>query len=122
MKKTLLSVLVILSVSLTYAQSSKTKPATKPAAPVCKNQYDSASYAVGMSVANYYKKSGLTNLNADLVSKAISDILGGKPGVLDQATASMVFNKYINAQNTEKSKVNISAGEKLLAQNKIKPG
>jgi FKBP-type peptidyl-prolyl cis-trans isomerase FklB len=119
-------VLVIASMSAVHAQTGKTKPVAKPVvkttAPVCKNLYDSVSYAVGMSVANYYKKSGITNLNAAMVSKAINDILGGKQGVLDEASASAVLNSYINAQSAEKSKVNISAGEKFLVQNKTKPG
>ena len=126
MKRILLSVLVIVSVSAAHAQTGKTKPAAKPAttvsAPVCKNLYDSVSYAVGMSVANFYKRSGLTTLNATLVSKAINDILGGKPALLDEPTGQMVLSNYINSQNSEKAKVNITAGEKFLAQNKTKPG
>lgn len=122
MKKILLSVLTA-STLFANAQTGKAKPVVhKPVAPVCKNQFDSASYAVGMSVAMYYKKAGITSLNSTLVTKAINDILGGKAGVLDEASASMVLNNYINGLNAEKAKGNISAGEKFLAQNKTKPG
>lgn len=126
MKKIALSVLVIVLVNIAYAQTGKTKPVAKPAtkvsAPVCKNQNDSVSYAIGMSVANFYKKSGVKELNATLVSKAINDILGGKQGVLDESSASMVLNNYFNALSAEKSKATINAGEKFLAENKNKPG
>jgi len=126
MKKIALSVLVIVLVNIAHAQTGNTKPAAKPATkvsgPVCKNLNDSVSYAIGMSVANFYKKSGVKELNATLVSKAINDILGGNQGVLDEQSASMVLNNYFNALSTEKSKGVISAGEKFLAENKSKPG
>ena len=52
--------------------------AAKPAVNALKNMNDSASYAVGVSVANFYKQQGIKNLNTSLVSKAINDIYPGK--------------------------------------------
>ena len=59
MKKSFFSLLFLALATTGFAQPAKTtKPAAKPL-PVLKNQMDSVSYAVGMSVANYYKKEGI---------------------------------------------------------------
>jgi len=83
---------------------------------------DSASYAVGVSVANFYKQQGVTTLNTILVSKAIDDILAGKKALLDDATTTTVMNNYLNQLQAEKTKPNMEAGHQFLAQNKLRPG
>ena len=70
--------LLILSV-VVFAQGGK-KPANstsiKPAvsATDLKTLLDSISYAVGVSVANFYKQQGIKNLNGTLISNAINDV------------------------------------------------
>ena len=83
---------------------------------------DSASYAIGISVANFYKQQGIKNLNTTLISKAINDIMSGKKPLMDDGTANNVMNNYMTRVQEEKSKATIEAGEKFLAQNKTKPG
>ena len=68
MKKLILSVFVLITTISLCAQPGQTKPATKPAVskpalPVLKTMNDSASYAVGVSVANFYKQQGVKKLN-----------------------------------------------------------
>ena len=92
--------------------------ATKPAPPVLKNLLDSASYAVGLSVANFYKQQGINKINPNLVSKAISDQLKGEKMLMDEQTANAVMNKFMSQMQAEKSRPNIEAGEKFCAENK----
>jgi FKBP-type peptidyl-prolyl cis-trans isomerase FklB len=94
----------------------------KPAAPVLKTLNDSASYAVGVSVANFYKQQGIKTINTSLLSKAVNDILAGKTPLLDDATANMVMNNYMTKIQAEKSKPTIEEGQKFLAKNKLRPG
>lgn len=125
MKKISLFILLIAAINSLIAQPAKTpvKPtAVKPALPVLKNINDSASYAVGVSVANFYKQQGITKMNTNLVSKAINDIMTGKKPLLDDATANNVMNSYMSRLQAEKSKPTIEAGQKFLAKNKLKPG
>ncbi len=89
---------------------------------ILQTQNDSASYAVGVSVANFYKQQGITTLNTRLVSKAIDDILAGKKALLDDATTTSVMNNYMNKLQAEKSKPNIDSGQIFLTQNKLHPG
>ncbi len=104
-------------------------PATKPVAtkpvqtvqPIMKNMNDSASYAIGISVANFYKSMGITHLNGNLVSKAIADVLGNKPMLISEQEVNSVMMTYMNKMEREKSKPTIEEGEKFLVENKRKP-
>jgi FKBP-type peptidyl-prolyl cis-trans isomerase FklB len=125
MKKLVLFVTLITTINLLNAQPAKTitvKPAVAKPVSVLKNINDSASYAIGVSVANFYKQQGIKNLNTTLVSKAINDIMGGKKSLLDDAAANACMNTYMTRIQSEKSKPTIEAGQKFLAQNKLKPG
>jgi FKBP-type peptidyl-prolyl cis-trans isomerase len=126
MKKSVLLIVCFAAIGHLYAQPGKTAvktPVKKPAtANPMKTLSDSASYAVGMSVATFYKQQGLTKLNATMVSKAITDVLGNKKSLLDDATANSVLNNYMMQLQGQKSKPNIDAGEAFLKQNKSKPG
>lgn len=113
-------------VTLTAAAQKKPVPvkkttSTTPASPL-KNLTDSASYAIGVSVASFYEQQGITNLNTSLVAKAINDVLGKKTLLLNDYQANSVMMKCINKAQEAKSKPNIDAGEKFLAQNKSKSG
>ena len=129
--KKFIFVLISTAISVTLAaQTGKPKPATKtppkpaakPAAPFLKNQLDSASYAIGMSVASFYKQQGVTKLNSALVTKACNDILGNKPALLDDYTANNLMNTFMNNIQKEKSVSVIKEGETFLKINKTKPG
>lgn len=108
---------------VTPKPAGKTAPAAKVVTPppVLKTLLDSASYAVGISVANFYKQQGINRINAKLVSKAIEDQIEGKKLLMDETTANAVMNKFMSQMQAEKSKPNIEAGEKFLAQNKLRP-
>lgn len=129
MKKLLLSVLLITITGMIWAQSNtKTKPAVKtgvsnPVAqqPTLKTLNDSASYAIGISVASFYKQQGIKSLNTSLVSKAINDILGGKKALMDDDAASMCVNKLLTNVQESKSKPTIEAGKAFLVKNGARP-
>lgn len=98
------------------------KPATpKPAAPVLKNLNDSASYAIGMSVANFYKEQGITNINTTILSNAIKDILGSKKPLIDEYAGNLIMNKLMMKVQEDKAKGNIDACNSFMAKNKLRP-
>jgi len=126
MKKLFLSIMLVTVACTIWAQSNtKTKPVAKTTTPVqqpaLKNLSDSASYAIGISVASFYKQQGITSLNTSLVSKAINDILGGKKPLMDDDAASMCVNKLLNNMQETKSKPTIEAGNNFLSKNKARP-
>jgi FKBP-type peptidyl-prolyl cis-trans isomerase len=129
MKKLILLGSILSVAVLAQAQTgAKPKPATKPVSklPVqqqsLKTLNDSASYAIGVSVASFYKQQGITKLNTSLVSKAINDILMGKQPLLNEEAVNMCVNKLMNEVQESKSKPTIEAGKAFLEKNKSKPG
>jgi FKBP-type peptidyl-prolyl cis-trans isomerase FklB len=122
MKKYLVAGLAFCSVA---AQAQKTIPkkttsvktTTTQQSTSLKTLADSVSYAIGLSVANFYHQQGLKNLNTGLVSKAINDVFSNKKTLLTESEAQMAMMRYMNPNLTK----NIEAGEKFLAENKTKP-
>jgi FKBP-type peptidyl-prolyl cis-trans isomerase len=124
-KNIILSFSVLILTTVVFAQNKK--PAaknvivtSKKSVPVkiFKNLTDSASYAIGLSVVNFYKQQGVNKINASLVAKAINDIQSNKPALLNEQTANNCMMDLMNLKAAEKSGPNIAEGEKFLAQNK----
>jgi FKBP-type peptidyl-prolyl cis-trans isomerase FklB len=122
--KNLFTVFLAISIfSSATAQTNAAKKAISASSPwTLKTQNDSISYALGMSLASFYKQQGITNINASLVNKAINDVMkNGKPLLTETQMNSCVSN-YIQRKQSEKSAGNRKEGEPLLAANKTKPG
>jgi FKBP-type peptidyl-prolyl cis-trans isomerase FklB len=98
----------------------KAKPAAKPAA--LKTSIDSVSYAIGQDIGNSLKGQGLTNLNANLLMKAIQDVLKNQPLLLSKEQCDMSIRDFLQKAASEKIAKNKAAGEQFLAANKAKPG
>ena len=132
MKKILLAIFFLAMTGLALAQTTKPKPATKPVAtkpvskpaapkPALKTLVDSASYAIGVSVASFYKEQGITKLNTTLVAAAINDILSGKQPLLNEFTSNSVMNKLMGQLQEKKTKPAIDSGNAFLQRNKKRP-
>ena len=129
MKKLILVGILSFAAGAVLAQKGQPVKATtppkvvpKPAASPLKTLNDSASYAIGVSVANFYKQQGVTKLNTALVTKAINEIMAGKPALLDDQMCNNVMNTYMTKLQESKSGPNIKEGEDFLAKNKLRPG
>jgi FKBP-type peptidyl-prolyl cis-trans isomerase FklB len=126
MKKLFLITAVSLSVSGLMAQATKKpapvkKPATAAPAPVMKTAVDSFSYAIGLSIANFYKAQGVSNINTQLVLKALTDVKNNKPLLTDEQTNACIVG-YMQEARSEKAAGNKKEGEAFLAENKKKQG
>src|SRR3982751_1042236 len=112
MKKIAAIGILLFAAAFMYAQSSSVKkPAAKSTTTTfqLKSLEDSANYAMGLSIANFYKQQGVTKINSTLVTKAINDAMSGKPTLLNDAQTSTVLMTYMNNQQIVKSKPNIDA-------------
>jgi FKBP-type peptidyl-prolyl cis-trans isomerase FklB len=71
-------------------KSAATKPAAAKQAAVAqkpfKNNLDSASYAIGVSIYRSLEKDGLGNINISLLQKALTDLQQKKKPALDDAS------------------------------------
>jgi FKBP-type peptidyl-prolyl cis-trans isomerase FklB len=105
------------------AQVKKVVPARKPAPPVTlKTTTDSLSYAIGLSVANFYKQQNITNVNTALVTKAINDVTRKGTPLLSDDQANACITAYVQKAKAAQASVAKKAGEEFLANNKNKPG
>jgi FKBP-type peptidyl-prolyl cis-trans isomerase len=119
MKKILIAGLVLFSVAASAQKKViKKKPATATSDKLLKNSLDSVSYALGLSVANFYRQQGLKNLNVSCIAKAINDAQAGKQGLFTESEANEVMAVYFNPG----LKKNVAEGRAFLAANKNKPG
>jgi len=128
MKKIPGTAIILLLAAATSAQTKtpvKKKPvaAAHPAAATpLKTSSDSLSYAIGMSLANFYKQQGIKSVNTVLVDKAINDVLKTGKAALTDEQMNMCISGYLQKVKSEKSSVAKKAGEAFLAENKKKPG
>lgn len=86
-----------------------------------KSPLDSFSYAVGLSIANFYKSQGVKNINNALVIKAIDDAKNGKP-LMNETQANSAMMNYMQTIRGASSVEAKKAGAAFLAENKKKPG
>jgi FKBP-type peptidyl-prolyl cis-trans isomerase FklB len=129
MKKILIIGLISLTSTGIMAQAAK-KPATAvkktvstapKAPPAMKNAMDSFSYAIGLSIANFYKQQGVSNINTQLVMKALSDVKANKPLLNEEQTNNCIVN-FMQTARSEKASGAKKAGAAFLAENKKKSG
>lgn len=104
MKKIILAAAAIACACTAEAQSFKTRK-------------DSVSYALGVTMAETLKKSGIIEYNEDLVKKAISEHLAGK-GAFDATTADKIYKEESKKITDQKALASKKVGEAFLADNK----
>jgi FKBP-type peptidyl-prolyl cis-trans isomerase FklB len=86
------------------------------------NLCDSASYAAGIYLINFFREFDITNFNSSIVSRAINDLQSKKKALLSDSMANMVAMRYQYKLQEVKNKSTIDAGKKFLAENKKRQG
>jgi FKBP-type peptidyl-prolyl cis-trans isomerase FklB len=113
------------------AQSKTTKPAPKTAgkpapapaaAPAFKNSTDSASYALGMRIAQNLKSQGLDPLNLAVFQKGMTDALQGKKPVIADELLDNCIGSFQQAVSAKKALVARKAATEFLAANGKRKG
>ncbi len=103
-------------------QAAKPATATTKAQPVImKSALDSMSYAIGLSITQFYKQQGIKNFNTAMVQKGMKDALAEKP-LLNEMEMNGSITGYLQKIKTEKAEAAKKAGRAFLAANKTKPG
>ena len=121
MKKIIFCLLAITTQQYTFAQVKKT-PAPKSTAGeskvVLKNALDSFSYAAGLSIGGSMQQQGIDNVNTEILSKALEDVLKGKPQLLNQEQATMTLQQKLQEFAKKKTSVQKEKGAACIAENK----
>jgi FKBP-type peptidyl-prolyl cis-trans isomerase FklB len=133
MKKLITGIAAICMLTAVQAQKRPVKRTAGVATTtVFKTQNDSLSYSIGMSLANFYKQQGITNINTVMLNRAIKDVELGKSALTEEQMTACVnnFMQKKQAEKMEESRkansgiidANHKAGDAFLAANKTKPG
>ena len=96
-------------------------PAQKPQATVMKNAIDSFSYALGCSMAGFYKEQGVETINTAMITQAINDMKAGKPQLNEEEINSTIIG-FMQAAKSRKAEPAKKEGQAFLDSNKTKPG
>lgn len=86
-----------------------------------KDQRDSLSYTIGISIGSSFMQSELTDLNYDLLIKGMKD-QKDSTGAMELAEAEAFIQEVMSKKQEAKASVEKDAGVKFLAENKNKPG
>ncbi|WP_187261231.1 FKBP-type peptidyl-prolyl cis-trans isomerase [Pontibacter beigongshangensis] len=122
---------LLLGALTVQAQTKKASPARKPATPAKtaaapatspKNQSDSLSYAMGISVGQFLKAQGVEELNYEMLNKAISQTLKNDPTLFDINEAHAVMERYARSGMEKKLNAEKEKGRQFMEQNKKRTG
>jgi FKBP-type peptidyl-prolyl cis-trans isomerase FklB len=128
-KQVILSCLVISASFCGMAQTKKPVPAKHPAgttkaapAVALKTTTDSLSYAIGLSVANFYKREHISDINGSLVVKAINDVTHQNKLLMDEQQANACMQGAVMKARASLASEGKKTGEAFLAANKTRQG
>ena len=136
MKHLILPALVLLVMTNGMAQTKKPaapakKPATavkkpaKPATPATTqnmtNSLDSFSYALGVSMAEFYKSQGIKDFNLNMVTQALNDVKKETAKLSEEQCNNIIMN-YMQSIKGEKAAAVKKAGQAFLEENKKRTG
>jgi FKBP-type peptidyl-prolyl cis-trans isomerase len=82
---------------------------------------DSASYAAGVYLINFFRQFDITNLNSSIIARAITDLQSQKKPLMNDSLANAVAVRYQFKLLEVKNKANIDAGKNFLVENKKRP-
>src|SRR5881398_2711335 len=114
MKKIIVTVMALGLYTFLFAQQK-----AKPKAPVLpssamKTGLDSLSYALGLSLAQFYKQQGIKKVNTTLVAKAINDAMKDGKTLLNEEQMNTCITTYLQKMKSTQSAGNKKAGEAFL--------
>lgn len=85
-----------------------------------KNETDSLSYSLGVSVGSGMQAQGITDLNTEILGQAISDFLNGS-AKLDNAKANEIIGIVMEKKRKEKADKATAASKTFLEENAKNP-
>ena len=136
MKKIIIALTGIVLSTTLFAQTGAKPSTTKAAAPktattkptaatptlVLKNNRDSASYALGVRIAQNLKDQNFDKLDPLLIQKGINDIFNNKAIALPDALLDKCIGTYQQKASSAKASVAKAEGQKFLAENAKRKG
>jgi FKBP-type peptidyl-prolyl cis-trans isomerase FklB len=83
---------------------------------------DKVSYALGLSIGNNFRSSGINNLQIEDFVKGVTDVLTDAKPDISYDEAKQVINEFFEVVQKEKDEINRKAGIEFLNINRHKAG
>lgn len=83
---------------------------------------EKVSYALGLSLGNNLKNSGIDQLDYAKLAKGIEDVLEQNSAEMSVQEAQAVINEFFQALQEKAAETTIKAGKEFLAENGKRPG
>ena len=115
--KNLLSLIIISSLSFASCNGQKKSSEMK-----LTNKTDSVSYGIGMSIGGSLAKDGLTDVNLDVMMKAMKAAMNKDSLLMDQQQAGMVIQSYVMDVRKKKGEEALAKEKTFMEENAKKPG
>jgi FKBP-type peptidyl-prolyl cis-trans isomerase FklB len=128
MKRTILLLAVLITVTSSFAQTPKnttqaTKLKAKPSSVVLiRNSGDSAGYSIGIRIAQNLKSQSLDKVNLILLQKAMNDVFQDKKPAIADSLLDQSISRFQQKAQSQKAGNAKAEGKIFLAQNAKRPG
>lgn len=106
---------------VTRSTTVVTTPSTQSGTPTLTTLKDSASYGLGILVAQNFKTQNI-EINADLLQKGFNEVMRGEKTPFNDMMANQLIQKYMQREQAKAFEPNRITGEKFLDENKKKEG
>ncbi|MDI9319034.1 MAG: FKBP-type peptidyl-prolyl cis-trans isomerase [Phycisphaerales bacterium] len=117
MRFILLATALIATIATEAQKPAPKKSATTAAVNPLKNNTDSCSYGIGVSIFSSLKQQGLNKLNLNVLQKALSDAYYGKPSLLSPELIQSSITTYMQKAQSEKATKAKQEGKAFLDAN-----
>lgn len=104
------------------APKNKTEQKQQNAQKTMKNDIDSLSYALGISIANNIKSQGIEEVDAEFIKRGLKDVYEGRDTVMDVNQANEIINTFFQSAVQRKADKSKKAGADFLIENGKKEG
>jgi FKBP-type peptidyl-prolyl cis-trans isomerase FklB len=116
------NVIFILFASLILFSCNILRKTKKNDSAELKTETDKFSYALGLSMGDNLKSSGLDTINVEALVKGIEDQLKGKKPLMGSEEAGLVVQRFLIELEDRKNEGNKKAEHKFLEENRKKTG
>ncbi len=83
---------------------------------------DKLSYALGLSMGNNFKSSGIDKINVEDFTRGVQAVFEGTKPEMTYDEAKQIINDYFTRLQTEAEERNLKIGEAFLEENKKREG
>ena len=131
MKKTILLLVIVITVASSFAQPSKNttqanklkvKPAASTSTLLFKNSSDSAGYSLGIRIAQNLKSQSLDKVNVILLQKAMNDVFQDKKPAIADSLLDQSISRFQQKAQSQKAGNAKTEGKIFMAKNTKRPG